>query len=304
MAEPKDVVVAVDLGGTALKGALVDRSTDIVYQETQPTPHDGTDHIVDSIADCFGHLHAEGQRIGASVVGAGLVVPGIVDDEAEMAVFSANLGWKNLALPEMVRPRIGLPLAFGHDVRAACMAEVAAGAAQGIRNAIFVPIGTGISAAVVLDGKLVRDPAVGEIGHVVVEPAGARCGCGGRGCLETVASTPAISRRYTEQTGRVAKGAAEVVQMVVAGQPEASAVWDEAIKSLASVIAPAAAITGAEMIVVGGGLARAGPVLVKPLQAAIQSRLPMQSGLRVVSAKFGEWAGCVGAAMLAWTSER
>jgi glucokinase len=285
-------VVAVDIGGTDMKAALADGEANALAFRSQPTPR-SPEEIVDAVAalvDEFG---------GARAIG--LAVPGVVDDERGVAVWSENLDWRDVPFLELVSERCGLPVALGHDVRTAALAETRLGAARGLRDVVYLSIGTGIAAGIVLGGHLhAGDGYAGEIGHTHAghdEP----CACGARGCLEAIASAAAIARRYTARSGRPAAGAAEVLR---AGDPDALAVWDEALDALATALAWIASVLAPEAIVIGGGLSRAGAALFDPLNDRMTRRLTFQRVPRVVPAALGDRAGCIGAALLALDSIR
>ena len=298
-------VLALDVGGTSMKGALVDSHHVVRIRQAFPTPvSDGVDAVVDQIGSAFETLAAQAPGIGlAPPVAAGLAVPGIVDETNGVAVVAANIGWRDAQLSAVLRERLGLPVALGHDVRAGGLAENVLGAASGARDMLFVALGTGIAASCIVDGRpLVAGGYAGEIGHIVVEPDGEPCGCGGRGCLERVASAAGIARRYSARTGTEVAGAADVAGRVRAGDPVARAVWDEAVAALVAVLHTSVTLLGPEVVVVGGGLAEAEDLLLGPLEAQLDKRLTFQRQPRMVRAALGDQAGCLGAALLAWRS--
>ncbi|MFF4353881.1 ROK family protein [Streptomyces sp. NPDC001530] len=302
MTTSPELVVAIDVGGTRLKGALVDAAAHRFHEETRSTPRDqGPDAVVDAIVAFATELAERGRRAGGTVSGAGVVVPGLVDESKGVAILSANLGWRDLPLRSMIESRLALPLGFGQDVRAGGLAEFRLGAARGTVTALFVPVGTGIGAAMVVDGHLVSSGGLaGEIGHVAVDPAGASCGCGRRGCLETVASAAAVMRRYAERTGRAASGGGEIAHLAVSGDPVARMVWDEAVDALAAGLATCTTLLAPEVIVLGGGLAESGGLLLDPLRGALDARLTFERRPRLARAELGDRAGALGAALLAW----
>lgn len=292
-------VVGVDVGGTDIKAVLASASGRICAQRVRPTPPKGSDTaaaIVGVTAELVAELSAESAE---PVAALGFVVPGIVDDERGVAVLSENLGWRDVPFRDLVAERTGLPTAFSHDVRAGAVAEARLGAARGLRNVIFMPIGTGIAAALILDGRLhLADGWSGEIGHVDVghrEP----CACGGTGCLETIASASAIARRYTARTGRPVRGAAEVAKAVQDGDSDARVVWEEAVDALALALSWSASVLAPEAVVLGGGLSTAGDLLCTPLAERLAARLTFQRVPKLVRAELGSRAGCQGAALLA-----
>jgi glucokinase len=286
-----------------MKGAIVGPDGATCGPLRRPTPHDrGPDAVTASVGATLDLLVEEARRRGLEIAAAGVVVPGIVDEERGVAVFSANLGWRDLPLRALLEARLGLPVGFGHDVRAGLLAEAAFGAARHERGALFLAVGAGIAAAALVDGRLlVAGGYAGELGHLPVDPAGEPCGCGGRGCVETVASAAAIARRYAARTGRPVAGAAAVAALVRDGDPDALAVWDEAVAALAFGLAAAVALLAPRLIVVGGGLAGAGDLLLHPLAERLRGRLSPGSAPmpRLVPAALGDQAGCLGAALLA-----
>jgi glucokinase len=300
------LVAAIDVGGTSMKGALVGADRRIVHEARRPTPRDaGPDAVVTAIGSFLEELLAVARARPSRdrPVSAGVVVPGIVDEEAGMARFSANVGWRDLPLAQQLEDAAGVPVVLGHDVRAGALAEHRLGAGRGVNGMLFLPLGYGIAAAIVADGRLVvAGGHAGEIGHVVVEPGGDRCGCGGRGCLETVASGSAIARRYARRRGlgqATDVGARDVAARARAGDKAAIAVWTEAVDALAVVIAMSVALLAPELVVVGGGLSLAGEQLLGPLRAAVPRHLSFVRVPPIVSATLGDRAGCLGAAILA-----
>jgi glucokinase len=295
-------VIALDVGGTGMKGALLDRDFRPLAGLRRPTPRtSGPDAVVEEIAATVDTLARQAAAEGLTVRRAGIVVPGVVDEELRTAVHSVNLGWRDIPLAALLEARTGLPVTLGHDVRAGGAAECLLGAARGAGNVLFVAIGTGIAAAVVSDGRPVRaDGHAGELGHVVVEPGGARCACGGRGCLETVASASAIATAFTARSGRRGVDAAAVAALVEQGDDDARVVWDRAADALATALATATSLLAPELIVLGGGLAEAGDLLLDPVRSGLAGRLTFQRRPGLVPAELGDRAGCLGAGLAAW----
>jgi glucokinase len=302
------LVVAIDVGGTAIKTALVDSGLDPVHTARVPTRRldDSLGTVdVDQIAELVDTLSEHAATLGRAVCGLGVVVPGIVDGELGIARFAANLGWRDIPLRDRLAERAKLPLRIGHDVRTGGLAEFTVGAAVGVRNAMFMPVGTGIAAAFIVDGHdLTASGYAGEIGHAIVDPGGAMCGCGARGCLETLGSAAAIARRYAERAGQPVSGAHEVATRMQAGDPVARQVWDDAIGALATALTMAVVLLAPEVIVIGGGLAESGEVLFAPLREELSTRLTFHRRPEIVPAALGDNAGCTGAGLLAWRAVR
>ena len=286
------MIVALDVGGTSMKGAIMDHGLDRTATVRRPTPHG--DAAVTAVLDTVADLVARTNNAEA----VGIAVPGIVDDENGVAVWSENIGWNDVPFRDLIERRTGLPVAVGHDVRAGGTAELRLGAAKGTRNSLVVPIGTGIAAAMVIDGHLcVGNGYAGEIGHMSVG-ADEPCVCGGTGCLEAVASGPAVARRYSRRTGRET-AAVEVAELVAKGEPDALAVWAETVGWLGTALAAATVMAAPEVIVIGGGMSRAGDLLLTPLAEDIDARLTFHRRPRLTTARFADEAGCVGAGLWA-----
>lgn len=297
-----EVVAAIDIGGTRIKAALVDRDLRVVSQTTEPTPSDIAHDFGTVVARVVDRLVAEAGRAGTEVrlVGCGVVVPGLVDDTGGVGLLSVNLGWRDLPIRDLVRATVGVPTVVGHDVRAGLLAEARLGAARGARHALFVPLGTGIAGALMVDGTVLTAGGwAGELGHVQVEPDGPPCPCGGRGCLEVIASASAVARAYAARSGH-AVDARAVAERVAAGEPDAVAVWQRAVGALARTVLATITITGIDLVLVGGGLALSGETLLEPLRAEIEALRTFQRPPRVVRAALGDRAGCLGAACIAW----
>ncbi|ALO12148.1 ROK family protein [Streptomyces venezuelae] len=294
-------MLALDVGGTGMKGAVLDRAMRPIASLRRPTPRgEGPTAVVDAVAETLLALERLAAERGLPVAHAGVVVPGIVDEDRRRAVWSANIGWRDLPLAAVLESRTGLPVALGHDVRAGGAAECALGAARGARNVLFVAVGTGIAAALVVDGRPVRSGGLaGELGHVEVR-GGTACACGGHGCLETLASAHAVASAYTARTGRPAAGAADVAARVREGDPVARAVWGEATDGLAEALAMATTLVAPELVVLGGGLAEADRLLLDPVRDRLAARLTFQRTPALVRAGLGDRAGCLGAGLTAW----
>jgi glucokinase len=295
-----DHVLALDVGGTAIKGAVVDHEARIVSRVRRPTPSPGhaSGEILATILATVDELEAAAPR-GVGVGAVGLVVPGIVDEQGGVAVHSENIGWRDLPLRSLVEQATGLPVGFGHDVRAGALAEWRLGAGRGLEDLVFVPVGAGVSAGMVVNGRLVTGGNAGEIGHVDVGH-GEACSCGGRGCVEAVASAAAVARRYAAISGRPVAGAREVAERMVAGDPAARQVWTDATEALAVALAWTTAVLAPQAIVLGGGLARSGSLLFEPVRQALSGHLGLVPPPRLLPAGLRDEAGCLGAALLAW----
>jgi glucokinase len=298
-------VIALDVGGTGMKAALVGADGALLYEARRATGRErGPEAVVRSILDFAADLLARGEeRYGVRAEAAGVAVPGVVDPVDGVAVYAANLGWRDVPLRALLGERLGgLPVALGHDVRTGGLAEGRVGAGRGADRFLFVPLGTGIAGAIGIDGTIEAGAhgCAGEIGHIVVRPGGPACGCGARGCLETLASAAAVTRAWAEASGDPDADAADCAEAVASGDERAVRVWQDAVDALADGLVTALTLLDPRTLIIGGGLAEAGETLFTPLRAAVAERITFQQRPAIVPAALGDTAGCLGAGLLAW----
>src|SRR6201747_1532889 len=238
------LALAIDVGGTTIKAELVDRAGTVVAAEQRPTPMGR--QALQAVAEVGRTLLA--QRSDTHVVGAGVVVPGLVDRHAGIATYSANIGWRDLELVRSLGAEWRLPVRIANDVAAGGVAEHRQGAGVGTEDLAFVPIGTGIAASIVSGGHLVTGHRgeTAEIGHLAVR-TGIRCACGRDGCLEAVASAAAIARRYTALSGNHVNGAHDVTARL-STDADARQVWQEAVEALADALDIISLVVGPALV--------------------------------------------------------
>ena len=295
----KPVVAALDVGGTSIKAALVDRDGRVTFEARRPTGVEfGPAAVVDRILQT---AHELMNINGFDVRAVGVCVPGTVDSQAGIARHAVNLGWRDVPLVALLAERTSVPVALGHDVRTAVLAEARSGVAPR-GSMFFVAIGTGIAGGLAREG-IVDDGAsglAGEVGHLVVRPDGPACRCGNRGCLETIASASRISDRYAALTGRENVSAQRVAELVRAGELAAQTIWGEAVAALADALAAVTVLMDPGRFVIGGGLSLAGPTLSDPVETALAKRLTFHPPPPISLSVLGDHAGALGAAIRAW----
>ncbi|MFD8547072.1 ROK family protein [Streptomyces sp. NPDC059649] len=305
-------VIALDVGGTGMKAALVGvgpapsgkTPPALLYEARRPTGREhGPEAVVETILGFAAELRDLGAaRFGAPAEAAGVAVPGIVDETSGTAVYAANLGWRDVPLRALLSERLGgVPVALGHDVRTGGLAEGRIGAGRDAGRFLFVPLGTGIAGAIGIGGRIEAGAhgSAGEIGHIVVRPGGRTCGCGQRGCLETLASAAAVGRDWAAACGDPRASAADAAKAVASGDERALAVWRDAVEALADGLVTGLTLLDPEMVIIGGGLAEAGDTLFTPLREAVRRRVTFQPLPSIVPAALGDAAGCLGAGLLA-----
>ncbi|HEV7567150.1 MAG: glucokinase [Microbacteriaceae bacterium] len=294
-------VIAFDVGGTDTKSALFDETGRMLGLTRTPTPHRGADTAT-AVLEHVQELTLQKAREFPAVrpVAAGLIVPGLVDDDRGIGIHATNLNWSDVPFKQLVEARLGIPASFSHDVRAAGQAEHRLGAARPYNDVVVMVIGTGIASALFIDGRpYIAGGYAGEIGHSVVDPAGPLCSCGAHGCLESIGSAGAIARRYQERTGIKPSGAKEVLELAKDGDVAAGEVWSDALNALALSIAQLTAVLAPQAVVIGGGLAQAGDALFVPLRERVDALLSFHRRPELVPASIGENAGLFGAALRA-----
>ena len=289
--------LGLDLGGTNIKWTVVEHTADawrVVDQGQVTTPGaDGPGAVVARLADVARRaLEADPEM---STIGIG--VPGLYDPAAGTTRFLPNLPgeWAGVPVALGVGDAVGRPATLVNDARAFGLAELRLGAARGVRSMIGLTIGTGVGGVIALDGRVYhgRNGTGGELGHQTIEPDGPACGCGNRGCLEALTRADRIAAACGTAT------AEEAVDRARAGDPLAVGGMARIGRYLGIGIANAVTVFTPDRVVIGGGLAAAGRLLLDPIEVEIRSRVRMTSvdHLRVVTAELGTWAGAIGAAV-------
>ncbi len=309
---PSGCVIGVDLGGTKLLGGVVAEDLTVRHRAFRPTPAEGA---LDALEAVVAELveAAEGP-----VLAVGLGIPSLVDARRGEAVWTNHLDLAGVPVRDVMAERLGLPVAVDNDANAALLAEQRAGAAQGARHALLLTLGTGIGGAAIVDGALLRGARgmAGEFGHVTVDPDGPPCPghCPNHGCLEAMVSGIALAREGEREADAApgsplarerAAGApvtgALVTEMAHDGCPASRAAVATVGRRLGIGLAGLANVFDPEVIVIGGGVGRAGELLLAPARAELAARAlpPVAAGVRVVPSAFGPESGMLGAALLA-----
>jgi glucokinase len=277
-------VVGVDVGGTKIAAAVVDEHGAVAEAMVVPTRQGDVAALVDQVVETVRTL-VRSASVPIEAVGIG--VPGIVDRVRGVAVVAANLPWRETPLAEIVADRTGLTTIVANDADAAALAEGRFGAAAGLATYACITVGTGVGCGVVLHGRLLHGGARSgvELGHVIVDPAGRTCRCGSRGCLETTVAGPALAMRYVE-AGGAPTSTPGLIAAAAAGDPLALGVLEDAGADLALAVHNLWRLIPLERLVLAGGVANAGDLLLGPLVrqlARIGGRRPVPAERIVVS---------------------
>lgn len=295
-------VLALDLGGTKVAAALADPTGRLLHVEQRRTPHGDAEALWAAIAGLLTDIRncARGPVSAVGVASAGPV------DIAGGTVSPINLaGVVRFPIVARIAGLTGLPVRLGGDGLCMALGESRAGAGRGARFMLGMVVSTGIGGGLVLDGDAYhgRTGNAGHVGHVIVDPGGAPCTCGGRGCVETVASGPHLVR-WARANGWAAAAGADAEELAAAadqGQEVALRAFRRGARALAAAIVSVAAVCDLDLVVIGGGVANSGAVLFAPLRDALHTYagLDFLRDIRVVPAELGGDAGLVGAAALA-----
>lgn len=294
--------LGLDFGGTKLAAGLADDRGRLIAFERCPTdPAAGPDGAIDAMR----RLVLSFPATSPEPVAVGISFGGPVDVDCRRTILSHHgPGWEDFPLVERVADVWKCPVVMDNDANAAALGEFRFGAGWGFRNVLYVTVSTGIGAGVVLDGKLYRGSRglSGEVGHTIVLPDGPPCPCGKRGCVEAVASGPSIARAYAENAG-LAPGSAtaeEVFRRADRGDEIARDVLRQAIRLLGIGLANAINLLDPDVVVIGGGVSRAGDALFSPLREAVRSNsAPSPPGaVPIVPAMLGDAVGVLGAVAL------
>ncbi|MFO1009835.1 MAG: ROK family protein [Planctomycetota bacterium] len=291
--------VGIDLGGTAIKAGAVSSDGRVLERRSAPTGLErGERHVLDTIANLARELGVEG--------GLGLGVPGLIDRERGCITACPNLkAMERVPLRSELAKRLGLAperVLLENDANAAAAGEHWLGTGRGERDLLFVTLGTGVGGGLILDGRLYAGPGglAGEIGHVVVEPEGLLCGCGARGCVETLASATAAARRARELgLPRGAPGdLVELARRAREVDAEERALLQAVGRDLGRALATVVSLLDVRTFVLGGGFGAATDVLAPGVLAGIRERSygDRLANLRVLPAALGADAGWIGAA--------
>ena len=292
-------VIGVDVGGTKILAAVVSRDGSLGTRLECQSNHATQDGLLTELDSLVEELH----RAEPDVAALGFGIPSRIDQQSGRALKSVNIPLEGVDLRDRMREQHGLPVALDNDANAAAIAEWQVGAARGARNVVMLTLGTGVGGGLILDGRPYRG-ATGsgaELGHIVLEPGGPPCGCGGHGHLESFAAGPAADRVARSLYGD-GSDAHELVRRGRDGEPEAVEALAGIGRYLGSGIATFVNVFEPELVVVGGGFGDAGELLLGPARevVAVEGLEPARDNVRIVEAELGIEAGVIGAGMVAF----
>lgn len=310
------LVLALDIGGTQSRVALIDGEAQIIKRMSVPTEEgEGYKKVIKAIRDFF-----SGPELDA-VAGIGVAIAGLLKSDSGVLLSSPNMrGWLNVPIKRIFADEFGVPVYAGNDATMAAVGEHRYGAAKGLDNFLYITVSTGIGGGLILNGKPFTgaDGFAGEVGHMTINPGGPVCSCGRRGCFEVMASGTAIARDAKE---RIASGAASIIGDMVDREPEkitaqvveqaarqgdelAKDVMHQAAVNLGIGLSNLIMIFDPQAIIVGGGVTNSNELIFEPAREVVAQRAGcyFEKDVPILKAALGDNVGLIGAAALALDS--
>jgi glucokinase len=297
----RESVIGIDIGGTSVTADLVTCDGELIASLSRKTGQG--EEALGTVAALVADAAEAAASWDVRLWGIGVLAPGHVEERTGVVHFASNLGWTEVPLAATLRriPRIaGVPLAVGHDVRWAGIAEGAFGAARGIRDYAVLSIGTGIAACLVVDGAVLSGASgsAGEVGHATAVPGGDVCACGRVGCLDAYASGAGLLRRYGALSGRTDLHSVADLLGLLDEDQHARTVWDEAIDALAVGLCTTIMTVDPALVSLVGGVSQAGDLLTGPLTERLAAELGWKPVPPLVVSPLQAIPGRAGAVML------
>ncbi|KEQ22056.1 ROK family glucokinase [Paenibacillus tyrfis] len=308
------VYVGVDLGGTAIKVGLCDAQGKLLQTYEGPT---GTEHgaevVLENIAQYVRKLVDESPYEWEQVAGIGAGIAGFMDIPEGFIKLSPNLGWRNVPVKKILEEKLGKTVKIDNDANVAALGEAWSGAGAGIPNVVCYTLGTGVGGGVIIHGRIYQgyNGMAGELGHMVVVPdlEAIECGCGKKGCLETVSSATGIIRMAKEAVERGEHTSLALVENIMAkdvfdaaktGDETALRIINRAALYLGKSMAAISVVLNPQRFIVGGGVSKAGDILFDAIRKYYNeyAQETAKEGVDIVPAVLGNDAGVVGAAGL------
>ena len=305
MSDEATAVLGIDIGGTKMAAAIVSADGEILTGDRIPTPAGDGDQVFAALGELIGRVQGD---LSPAAVGIGSAGP---LDQKHGLVSPVNIaGWRNFPLVDRVRALVGdVPVELGVDGHCFALGEFWTGAGRNVDNLLGIVVSTGVGGGIVVEGRplLGQSGNAAHLGHMVVDLDGEACACGSYGCVETYASGPRMVARAQRKGWRPTEtvDAAVLSADAAAGDGIAVQVFDDGAQALAAGIVATAVTVDLTTVVIGGGVAKAGPVLFDPVQRWVKrlAQLPFVADLTVEPAQLDN-AGLLGAARLAWDALR
>ncbi len=296
-------IIGIDLGGTNLKLAVLDLKYKLIDKEVLSTQRfKKKENLISAICYSVNRIIENNKLRKKDILGIGLGLPGPIDEKAGIVHFFPNIpGWREVNLKSILERKLRLPVFLDNDAKLMTLAEYRLGHARGFKNALCLTLGTGVGGGVIIGGGLYRgaNNAAGEMGHVPINEKGPRCNCGGSACLETYIG----NNRILNEARKIFKRDISLEELSAkAGRRNKQAlnIWLQVARRLGIALAGVVNLRNLDAVIIGGGVANAGPVLFNKLKETLKSQaMSVQAGhVKVFKAKLGSEAGLIGAAII------
>lgn len=306
-------VVGVDLGGTKISTALSNLNGEVISQTTVPTnANEGEIPVLNRIIESIDKVIKDGNATYKEVKGIGIGIPGALNVEEGIILFTPNVPFKNFNIVEPLKKKFEIPVFIDNDANVATIGEYMFGAGKGFKDVIFLTISTGVGGGAILNGNIYRGNTSNalEIGHMTVAPGGPRCNCGNIGCVEATSSGTAIAKRGQEALSSKVETSLrkydnvtsyEVFTEAAAGDAVCKEIIDNALNYLGIAVANTVSIFDPAVIIIGGGVSKAGDIVFETVRKVVDKRCfkSMAESVKIVPAGLGTDAGVIGAVALA-----
>ncbi|NDI36568.1 ROK family glucokinase [Chengkuizengella sediminis] len=309
----EQIYIGVDLGGTTVKVGICDSKGKLIQTYEGPTESEGGyEQVTDNITTYVKKIVEDSTFSWDNVAGIGAGIAGFVDKNG-LVKRAANLGWENVHVKNVLEEKTGKPVIVNNDANVAALGEVWSGAGAGVSDVICYTLGTGVGGGIIIEDKIHQgfNGMAGEIGHMSVVPdlEAIQCGCGQKGCLETVSSATGIIRMAKDAVERGERTSLSLLDTITAKDVfDAARVNDEvsirivmrAAYYLGRSMSMLAFVLNPQRFIVGGGVSKAGDILFDQIQENFEKFTPdaIKEGVDIVPATLGNDAGIVGAAGL------
>ena len=307
----KQYVVGVDVGGTNIKLGVVGPSGQVIVRNSFPTKPFASSRIK--------LISALAREIEASIItaglnkkqisGVGVGLPGLVDYEKGIVRFLPNIpGWRGVHLKSILQKKVRLPVFVDNDVKIIALAESKFGAGRGVKNLVCLTLGTGVGAALILNGQLYRgqDNAAGELGHIPLNEYGPKCNCGGFGCFETYVGNRPLFAMASRVMGKAGMTTQDMFALAQKGNKKALFFWKKAAQHIGNGLVGIVNLLNPRLIIIGGGVSHNEKFLFKTIADTIVSRAMSVQGsaFKIKRAQFKDDAGIIGAYVLVTNAQK
>lgn len=307
--------IGIDIGGTSIKAGIIEKNGRIILQADTPTGEDNAENITNTVISLINKLSTES---GLSNLPIGIGVPGIVTPDGSIFSFANIHSLENHPLRNILATHYTTDVRIDNDANCAAAGELLFGAAKGTRHCIFITLGTGIGAGIIINGAIYQGAhgGAGEAGHMIIVPGGRKCGCGNNGCWETYGSASAMVRTAVEQSAQHPESAlakipagtlnAKIIEDALKnGDAFANKIFNETAEYIGIGIANLLNIFDPEIILIGGGLSHAGELILEKIRiTAYALSNSTARGTLIEKASLGNNAGIIGAASLTFLSKQ